>query len=122
MRLLGFAFVGMTAIMAQETIAVPACPPTTRVSMLADGSLLIDGKVGSVKGLDTVLASLGQKGGRVWYYREQAGSEPSPELSAKIKDILDVIIRHQLPVSLSTKPDFSDSIDESGHSHPRASC
>ena len=33
--------------------------------------------------------------------------------------VIQLIIKHQLPVSMSTKPDFSDYVDDKGVSRPR---
>jgi hypothetical protein len=51
----------------------------------------------------------------VWYYREAGQQEPPPEAMQVIKLIAD----NALPVSLSSKPDFSDYIGEGGQPHPR---
>lgn len=42
-------------------------------------------------------------------------SEPPPPGTA----VIQLIIKHQLPVSMSTKPDFSDYVDDKGVSRPR---
>jgi hypothetical protein len=34
-------------------------------------------------------------------------------------EVLRLVLDHGLPISLSSKPDFSDYIDPSGVSHPR---
>ncbi|MFA7006063.1 MAG: hypothetical protein WC429_18610, partial [Verrucomicrobiia bacterium] len=36
------------------------------------------------------------------------------------KDVMDVVAKHRLPISMSSKPDFSDFVDEKGVSHPRS--
>jgi hypothetical protein len=33
--------------------------------------------------------------------------------------VIQLIIKHQLPVSMSTEPDFSDYVDDKGVSRPR---
>jgi hypothetical protein len=33
--------------------------------------------------------------------------------------VLRLVMGHRLPVSFSSKPDFSDYVDEAGASHPR---
>jgi hypothetical protein len=51
----------------------------------------------------------------VWYHRENPASEPPSQGQA----VIQLIIKHQLPVSMSTKPDFSDYVDDKGVSRPR---
>jgi hypothetical protein len=51
----------------------------------------------------------------VWYYREGAGAELPPEA----KQVMKLVVDNKLPVSLCTKPDFSDYVDGKGVSHPR---
>jgi hypothetical protein len=34
-------------------------------------------------------------------------------------EIVKLVVAHKLPISLSSKPDFSDYIDDEGHSHPQ---
>ena len=56
-----------------------------------------------------------EKNGVVWYYREDGPGEPSREAIEVIK----MVVERKLPISLSSKPDFSDYIDEHGNSKPR---
>jgi hypothetical protein len=51
----------------------------------------------------------------VWYHRENPAGEPPPQGTA----VIQLIIKHRLPVSMSTKPDFSDYVDDKGVSRPR---
>jgi len=59
---------------------------------------------------------LKQSGGKVWYYRENASGEPHPNAMKVIALVAD----NKLPVRLSTKPDFSDAVDDKGESRPGA--
>ena len=86
-----------------------------RVAALADGKVLVDGVPVSLSDLDARLKLLKAANGVVWYYRENPASEPRPEALRAIK----AIFENRLPVSMSSKPDFSDVIDASGHSKPR---
>lgn len=90
-------------------------PPIARVSALADGRLLLNGEVTSLAALSAALKKLKGANGVVWYYRENGQSEPTPQAMSAIK----VIVEHSLPVSMSSKADFSDYIDEAGKSKPR---
>jgi hypothetical protein len=86
-----------------------------RVSALANGKLLLDGTPATLQELDAALRKLKQANGVVWYYRENAQAEPPPQAIAAVKLIVD----HSLPVSMSSKSDFSDYVDASGQSKPR---
>ena len=55
------------------------------------------------------------KRGTVWYYRESGKGEPP----AQAIEVFKLIVENKLPVSLSTKPDFSDYVDENGQAQPR---
>ena len=98
------------------------CDNTLRVSVLANGGLLIDGQPGDLKALDARLALLAKSQGKVWYYREASGSDPTPAAEATMTGAIDQITKNRLPVSLSSKSDFSDVIDEHGQSSPRTHC
>ena len=43
------------------------------------------------------------------YYRENPAQEPPPSAMAAVK----LVIKYRLPVSFSSKPDFSDTVDPS---------
>jgi hypothetical protein len=49
------------------------------------------------------------------YHRENARSEAGREAMA----VIDFVKKYGLPISLSSKSDFSDYIDANGKSHPR---
>jgi hypothetical protein len=86
-----------------------------KISVLATGALLLDGKPGTFDQLEAALAQVKEVNGQVWYYRETAGGQPAPEALQIFKRILTL----KLAVSLSSKPDFSDWVDAKGVSHPR---
>ena len=89
--------------------------PTARVSALANGRLLLNGKPADFAAIDSEFQRLKPLQGSVWYHRENAHTEPPPQAMAVVK----LIIKHQLPVTLSTQPDFSDYVDAEGRSRPR---
>jgi hypothetical protein len=62
------------------------------------------------------LKKLKADNGAVWYHRQKPAREPPPQGTA----VIQLIIKHQLPVSMSTRPDFSDYVDEKGVSRPRS--
>jgi hypothetical protein len=86
-----------------------------KVSVLQSGKLLADGTEVSLDGLDDRLAQVKSQNGVVWYYREL--SQGQPPLAAL--EVMKLVVKHSVPVSMSSKPDFSDTIDERGISRPR---
>jgi hypothetical protein len=86
-----------------------------KISVLASGSILLDGQAADLEQLDAALETAKQDHGQIWYYRETAGAPPTPAGLAVIQHV----VRHNLPISLSSKADFSDWVDGKGVSHPR---
>jgi len=86
-----------------------------KVSVLADGTILLDGERATFEQLDTALAKVKEANGQVWYYREAAPGEPPPAAKQFIQRVLSL----KVPVSLSNKPDFSTWVDAKGVAHPR---
>ena len=91
---------------------------------MSDGSLFLDGQAATVAVADRRFAELAEASGEVWYYREAGQSEPSEEAREEARDVMKKVMasvaKHRLPVSLSTKPDFSDVLDvEKGVAVPR---
>jgi hypothetical protein len=85
------------------------------VSALSSGSLLLNGKQSDLKTIDAELRRLKTENGEVWYYRENPQAEPHPNAMA----VIQLVMKHQLPISMSTKADFSDYVDQDGRSRPR---
>jgi len=86
-----------------------------RVTVLANGNILLEGQPATLPELDAALARAKESIGQVWYHRESAGSEAT----ATAKHVIQRITALKLPISLSSKPDFSDWVDAKGVSHPR---
>jgi hypothetical protein len=86
-----------------------------KVSVLSSGAILLEGKPVTLGELEHAFQSVKQRGAPVLYYREAAASEPPPEGMS----VLQLIVANRLPVSMSSKPDFSDWVDTQGVSHPR---
>lgn len=89
---------------------------TLKLSVLASGEILLDGQPIEMDALDLALQTAKSQQGAVWYHREA----PAKEAPAQAKAVIDLVIKHKLPISLSSKPDFSDYIDAKGVSRPRA--
>jgi hypothetical protein len=96
-------------------VALSADPPLLKVAVYADGRVSADGRPVTLEELQRSLADLKKAHGAVWYYRENAMSEPNANAMRVVK----AIIAAQLPVSMSTKPDFSDVVGPDGKSRPR---
>lgn len=77
-----------------------------KVSVLADGRVLLDGNPVTLDGLAAAMDAPPKEGKAVWYYRENAGKEPP----AAGLQVLKLLTDRRLPVRLSTKPDFSDTV------------
>ena len=77
-----------------------------KVSVLADGAVLLDGQRVTLAELAQSLDSAAGGTAAVWYYREDAGkSGPASTL-----EVMKLIVERRLPVRLSSKPDFSDAV------------
>ena len=87
-----------------------------KISVLASGAILLDGQPADLEQLDAALQRAKQNHGQVWYYREAAGAQPPAAGLAVIQRV----VQHKLPISLSSKADFSDWVDGKGVSRARA--
>ena len=95
-------------VLAAETVA--------KVSVFSDGKVLLNGKPTTLAVLDAALGSLAASKGVVWYYREAAAAAEPPAVSTQV---IELVIKHRLPISMSTKPDFSDVVGADGQPHRR---
>jgi hypothetical protein len=86
-----------------------------KVAVSADGRVELDGSVASLEELRAAFAELSRADGVVWYYREAADAEPHPLAMEVVQAIIDA----RLPVSMSTKPDFSDVVLPDGSRRAR---
>ena len=103
------------ASMLASNLVAQLKQPMVKLAALATGKILLDGSPLSLQELDVALKKLKASGGVVWYYRDNPTFEPTPSAMAVIK----LIVENGLPVSMSSKADFSDRIDASGRSVPR---
>ena len=86
-----------------------------RISVLLSGKIFVDGKAATPADVQRALKNAKAKRRTVWYYRETGGLEPPSEAI----EIFKMIVEHKVPVSISTKSDFSDFVDDEGKSQPR---
>jgi hypothetical protein len=93
----------------------PGSGPAAKIRIGQDGVVSLDDKTVSLDELKAALSKLKQSpGSSVWYYRENPAGAPHPNAMQVLKLIVDT----KLPIRLSTKPDFSDSVGADGRSHP----
>ena len=94
---------------------VASAERVAKVAVLSSGVVLLDGKQTTLQALEEHFKGLKATGGAVWYYRENPRAEPTAQAMA----VVQLIIKYQLSVSMSSKRDFSDYIDQDGISRPR---
>jgi len=95
--------------------AKPAAAVVGKIAVTAKGDVTFDGKPVTIDVLKERLADLKKRSGEVWYYREAGRREPPAQAMQVIKLVAD----NRLPVSVSTKPDFSDVLLPDGSTRPR---
>ena len=89
--------------------------PVVRISVLASGKVLLDGKESNLPEVRKALGRARSEMAVVWYYRENGKDKPPQQAMEVIK----LVVENNLPISMSSKPDFSDYIDDKGQSQPR---
>ncbi len=84
--------------------------------MLASGDIHFDDKlITSMAELESKLNEIQSVQGAVWFYRENCSNMPNEVAD----EVFNLVVRLKMPLSLSTKSDFSDWVDADGESHPR---
>ena len=86
-----------------------------RIGVSATGEIFLDGARTTLDALRQELALLRARNGVVWYHREAAGGDPPPQAMA----VIQLVIEHRLPISMSSRPDFSDVVHPDGSVAPR---
>jgi hypothetical protein len=81
-----------------------------KIALMADGAIVVDGVLSNLDSLRDSIRSIAQRKGMVWYYREAAHTEAPPQSA----EIVKLIIKNRVPVRLSTRPDYSDSVGLDG--------
>jgi hypothetical protein len=76
-----------------------------KISVLANGAVQLDGAPVALDELARAMDAAGE-GAVVWYYRENAADEAPPSA----QEVMASITSRRLPVRLSTKADFSDTV------------
>lgn len=93
----------------------PPDAPVGKIAVAVGGAVTYDGVPITIDELGTRLAELKRRNGRGWYYREP-GEEGLP---AAAKAVLDLVIANKLPISLFTKPDYSEYVTQDGQTKTR---
>lgn len=102
--------VGVFGSPAKARIFVMANPPVVKIAVTADGRITLDGSPATIDSVRSSFKRLAEQGGVVWYYREDAGKNAPPAA----KQITQAVIENRLPIRLSSRPDYSDSIGPGG--------
>jgi hypothetical protein len=87
-----------------------AARPVARVRVYKDGRLTLDDRAATIEDVRRAFDRLHGERGSVAYYREAGQGEPPPIAM----EVMRAIVEAQLPVHLSTKPDFSDAVGPDG--------
>jgi hypothetical protein len=90
--------------------------PVGRIRVSRTGQISFDGAPVTLEELIPLLRELRAAGGAVWYHREPADAEPTPNAKA----VVGLVIEHRLPISMSTRSDFADVLLPDGSVVPRA--
>jgi hypothetical protein len=77
-----------------------------KVSALASGVILLEGKPVGLDGLEQALRETRKNNGIVWYYEEP----PQSGRAAGGTPVIGLILKYALPVSLTTTPDFANRL------------
>jgi biopolymer transport protein ExbD len=84
--------------------------PHIKIAVYADGRITADGSPATIGSLKESFKKLSKENGEVWYYREAATREPP----AQAMQVMQAVVEAGLPIRLSTRPDYSDSVGPDG--------
>lgn len=79
-----------------------------KITVRSSGTVLLDGKPTTLPALEQRFKVLKAANGQVWYHRENPPAEGPPVANA----VVSLVIKYQLPVRFSARPDFSDTVEE----------
>ncbi len=87
-----------------------------KIKVLLSGKIIInDVQIISFEELQRALRKLKKEQSIIWFYRESAQFQANE----RAMEVFDFIVQNKFPISLSSKSDFSDYVDENGKSRPR---
>jgi hypothetical protein len=81
-----------------------------KVAVYRDGKVEVDGAAMSVEDATRTIKATAGSETSVYYYREAGEEDPHPNASK----IIAAVVGANLPISLSSQPDFSTYVDENG--------
>jgi biopolymer transport protein ExbD len=84
----------------------PTDTPAAKIWISKTGSVEINGRQVEVESVGPMLAELAQRKGEVFYGRDAAEEDPHPNGVM----VLQMVIATGMPIRMSTKRDFSDSV------------
>ena len=92
-----------------------------RVSVLASGGILVDGVMATLDEVEAAFQAAKARGAMVLYYREpgREAAGAAAGFPVEAQSVLKLVAANRLAISLSSKADFSDWVDQKGVSHPR---
>jgi len=76
-----------------------------KIAVLANGDVTAGGTEIEFNVLDPLFGELADAKGVVWYFRENPGNDAPP---ATASDVIDLIIKHRLPVCLSPTASYKN--------------
>lgn len=114
-RILALASIFLSLASNAEGLLNKGSGMELQITIQESGGVLLGGIAVIPSELIAALDEIKEKNGTVWYYRENPATEPPPSAT----QIIQMIIDRKLPIIMSTKPDFSDYVDENGNVHPR---
>jgi len=122
MRHLLAGVVAALALLLGGGATASPCPAVIYVTVAKDGAVSVDGKPTAYETLAQTLMVLRPTAKYVLYYRDDPRSEPSPALQVRIAGVLDAITALRLPIGLSSRPDFSDTVAPGGKIYRAMAC
>lgn len=89
--------------------------PQLEITVTAANTVLVEGEPVTLRQLAARLDQTKKAGESVWYYRENPTSKAPPIT----REVLELVMERGLAFSMSSEPDFSTWIDESGNPRRR---
>lgn len=83
--------------------------PRATIWVEQDGTIELNGKPADLNAVDKALSDLEERKGAVMYGREAASNPPPNGMQ-----VIQMVVKHRLPIRISTKRDFSDTVGANG--------
>jgi hypothetical protein len=87
-----------------------------KIKIDRSGTISLNEEKVTLDGLKEALVESKKSNGVVWYYREDSEHELQPGVNSIIQAVMGILTTVGMPVKLSSRPDYSDYIDEEGRS------